>query len=140
AAVDGGTRARLLVGILAGGRGSRLGGIDKGLLRRADGSRQIDWLLSQLDLDPSSILISANRNLDVYRRTGARVVADQQVGYPGPLAGVAALLGAAAPNVLLTLAVDVEGAAAVAVHALRCAHTVDPQRVHVLEDRERLQP
>ena len=76
--------------ILCGGRGSRLGGADKPLQLwrgRTLAARLVERLLPQV----SALLISANRNLDDYRRL-APVVTDELPPYQGPLAGIAAAL------------------------------------------------
>ena len=77
--------------VLAGGEGRRLGGLDKGLQLFA-GKPMVESMLEVLDGVCSSILISANRNQDIYRRYGHPVVADAQAGFAGPLAGLLATL------------------------------------------------
>jgi len=75
--------------VLAGGRGSRMGGADKGLLLH-QGQPLARHALRRLAPQVSALLVSANRNLDVYAAMGASVVADALAGHPGPLAGLAA--------------------------------------------------
>ncbi|MBI3187315.1 MAG: NTP transferase domain-containing protein, partial [Gammaproteobacteria bacterium] len=60
--------------ILAGGRGSRIGGIDKGLMLW-QGKPLIEHILQVLP-KTSPILINANRHLEQYQRYGYEVVAD----------------------------------------------------------------
>lgn len=78
--------------ILAGGRGARMGGADKGWVSwqgRALVERAQERFAPQVD----ELLISANRNLDRYRALGAEVVSDdaQRLGsYAGPAAGMLA--------------------------------------------------
>ncbi|HEX5637050.1 MAG TPA: molybdenum cofactor guanylyltransferase MobA, partial [Gammaproteobacteria bacterium] len=72
--------------ILAGGRGSRAGGIDKGLMLW-QGKPLIEHILQVLP-KTSPILINANRNLEQYQRYGYDVVADTLTDYQGPLAGI----------------------------------------------------
>ncbi len=75
--------------VLAGGRGSRMGGVDKGLqLHRGQALAQ--HALRRLAPQVGELLVSANRNRDAYAAMGARVVADAQADHPGPLAGLAA--------------------------------------------------
>ncbi|HEX3139423.1 MAG TPA: molybdenum cofactor guanylyltransferase MobA [Rhizobacter sp.] len=74
--------------ILAGGQGSRLGGIDKGL--QEFNGQPLAWLaLQRLAPQVSRAMISANRNLQTYARMGAQVWPDEPSpnGYEGPLAG-----------------------------------------------------
>jgi molybdopterin-guanine dinucleotide biosynthesis protein A len=75
--------------VLAGGRGSRMGGVDKGLqLHR--GVPLVQHALQRLRLQVGSVLINANRNLAVYGAFGAPVCADTLPDHPGPLAGLLA--------------------------------------------------
>ena len=89
AADDCNARPTLTAIILAGGRASRLGGLDKGLLPLA-GRPLIGWVMERLRPQVDSIVISANRNLDRYAALGAPVVPDHHPYQPGPLAGILA--------------------------------------------------
>ena len=73
--------------ILAGGRGTRMDGADKGLVIYQQ-RPLIEWMLERVRPQVNEILISANRNLDVYAKYGCRVLPDTLPDYPGPLAGV----------------------------------------------------
>jgi molybdopterin-guanine dinucleotide biosynthesis protein A len=73
--------------ILAGGRGQRMGGIDKGL-RELRGKPMVAWVLERFAPQVDEVLINANQNVDVYARFGHRVVPDEIGGYAGPLAGL----------------------------------------------------
>lgn len=77
--------------ILAGGRGQRMGGADKGLIDYR-GRPLVRWVLDALAPQADPILISANRNLADYSRYGHRVVPDTLPDFPGPLAGVLAAM------------------------------------------------
>lgn len=77
--------------ILAGGRGLRAGGIDKGWANW-HGKAMIHHLLQQFGKQSSSVIVSANRNLDAYRALGVTVVTDLRADFPGPLAGLEAAL------------------------------------------------
>lgn len=75
--------------VLAGGRGSRMGGVDKGLqphLGKALAQHALDRLRPQV----GPLMINANRNLDPYSAFGVPVIADALADYPGPLAGMLA--------------------------------------------------
>ena len=91
--------------ILAGGRGSRLGGRDKGLLEIA-GRPLIEHLIGALMPQVDSLLISANRNLDRYATYGLPVIEDATDGYLGPLAGILSALRAAQSPYILTVPCD----------------------------------
>jgi molybdenum cofactor guanylyltransferase len=73
--------------ILAGGRGQRMGGIDKGL-RALRGKPMVAWVLERFAPQVDEVLVNANQNIDVYARFGRRVVPDEIGGYAGPLAGL----------------------------------------------------
>jgi molybdenum cofactor guanylyltransferase len=88
--------------ILAGGRGRRLGGVDKGLVRLFD-RPLIEYVIAALRPQVSSLLISANRNRDVYASYGYPVIADVTGDCDGPLAGILSVLRAATtPCILIT--------------------------------------
>ena len=92
AAADGPEAVTGITGIvLCGGRGRRLQGADKPLLRW-QGETLVSRVVQRLRPQVDGILISANRNLDAYRRL-APVAADELPDFQGPLAGIAATLG-----------------------------------------------
>jgi molybdopterin-guanine dinucleotide biosynthesis protein A len=73
--------------ILAGGKGSRMGGVDKGL-QAFRGKRLVDHVYERLAPQVGGIIINANQNHEEYRTLGVRVVSDAIGGYAGPLAGL----------------------------------------------------
>ena len=79
--------------VLAGGRGSRMGNVDKGL-QPFRSSTMVEHVLARLRPQVGPVAISANRNLDAYRAFDVMVlpdeVADGVEPYPGPLAGLEA--------------------------------------------------
>jgi molybdopterin-guanine dinucleotide biosynthesis protein A len=79
-------REQITALILAGGRGSRMGGIDKGL-QTLDGEPLVQHALRRIAPQVGSVMISANRHPEVYRGYGVPVLADADTDYPGPLAG-----------------------------------------------------
>lgn len=98
--------------ILAGGRATRMGGGDKGLLRlngQAGGRRLLDLVIARLAPQCDPLAISANGDPARLAEFGLPVLADTLPGFPGPLAGVlagldwAARLGAPA---IITAAAD----------------------------------
>jgi len=72
--------------ILAGGRGSRMGGVDKGL-QNFNGMPMALHTLMRLQMQVGKVMINANRNLAAYESFGAEVWPDVLADYPGPLAG-----------------------------------------------------
>jgi molybdopterin-guanine dinucleotide biosynthesis protein A len=91
--------------ILAGGRGSRLGGVDKGLVP-LHGRPLIEYAIDALRPQVGSLLISANRNRDVYASYGYPVIADVMGDYDGPLAGMLSAMRAAGTAYILTTPCD----------------------------------
>ena len=91
--------------ILAGGKGRRMGGVDKGL-RKLRGKTMVAWVLERLSPQVDEILINANQNLDIYSGFGARVIPDQIGGYAGPLAGLHCGLSAASHSLVATAPCD----------------------------------
>jgi molybdopterin-guanine dinucleotide biosynthesis protein A len=79
--------------ILAGGRGTRMGGADKGWVAW-QGRPLVERVLERLQPQVGQVLINANRNLDRYRGLGHPVVADDPAlgSFAGPLAGMLAAL------------------------------------------------
>ena len=72
--------------ILAGGRGSRMGGVDKGLQNHL-GIPMAMHALMRLGPQVEHVLINANRNLGAYDAFGVPVWPDALPDQPGPLAG-----------------------------------------------------
>jgi molybdopterin-guanine dinucleotide biosynthesis protein A len=76
--------------VLAGGRGSRMGGVDKGLQNFNGTALALNALL-RLQLQQGGwigdAMINANRNLAAYEAFGVPVWPDSLDGYAGPLAG-----------------------------------------------------
>jgi len=72
--------------ILAGGKGSRMGGVDKGL-QAFRGKRLIDHVYERFAPQVGGIIINANQNQEEYKTFGVRVVSDAIGGFAGPLAG-----------------------------------------------------
>lgn len=73
--------------ILAGGRGNRLGGTDKGLIQ-VNGRHLVELCIDNIGNQVSGIVISANRNLDIYRKFADIVIVDASPHYSGPLSGI----------------------------------------------------
>ena len=95
--------------LLAGGRGSRMGGVDKGLQNFQGTPLALRALLrlQQQTLAPAEVMINANRNLSAYEAFGAPVWPDALPDYAGPLAGFLTGLERCETPLLLTLPCDV---------------------------------
>ncbi len=91
--------------ILAGGRGSRMGGIDKGL-QLFQGVPLAQHAFRRLSPQVGQVVVNANRNLEVYRAMGLAVYSDGVPDFAGPLAGVLAGLDHCATPYLVTVPCD----------------------------------
>ena len=126
--------------VLAGGRGTRMGGVDKGL-QLLRGEALASHVLKRLARQTGPLLISANRHAETYAALGApfgaTVVADTLPGFPGPLAGLLAGLRAAGTAFVLSAPCDSPGLpadlAARLAHALE-AHGADIAMVSTTDD------
>jgi molybdopterin-guanine dinucleotide biosynthesis protein A len=94
--------------ILAGGRGSRMGGTDKGLqnFRGLSLALQTMMRLQLQSLPLQEILINANRNLAAYESLGVPVWPDSIDGFAGPLAGFQTGLERCETPLMLTVPCD----------------------------------
>lgn len=91
--------------ILAGGRGSRMGGVDKGL-QNHNGIPLAMHALLRLQMQVGNVMINANRNLGAYESMGVPVWPDALPDYPGPLAGFLAGLEHCETPYLVTVPCD----------------------------------
>lgn len=91
--------------ILAGGRGSRMGGVDKGLQGHL-GVPLALHALRRLAPQVGKVMINANRNIAEYEAMGAPVWPDEIADYPGPLAGMLAGLAHCDTPYLATVPCD----------------------------------
>jgi molybdopterin-guanine dinucleotide biosynthesis protein A len=94
--------------ILCGGRGSRMGGVDKGL-QAYQGMPLAMHALMRLAPQVGEVMINANRNLAAYESMGASVWPDPVADYPGPLAGWLAGLEHCSTPYMLTVPCDTPG-------------------------------
>ncbi|MBU0654034.1 MAG: bifunctional molybdopterin-guanine dinucleotide biosynthesis adaptor protein MobB/molybdopterin molybdotransferase MoeA [Gammaproteobacteria bacterium] len=125
--------------ILAGGRGSRMGGQDKGLLE-FNGRPLVEHLLDALKPQTSAVLINANRNQERYQTYGQPVVNDELTGFQGPLAGFAAAMQAAETACIMTVPCDGPQLAPDMAERLLQALQTENAELAVAHDGERLQP
>lgn len=91
--------------ILCGGRGSRMGGVDKGLQNHLGMPLALHALL-RLQPQVGALMINANRNLAAYESMGVPVWPDPVADYPGPLAGWLAGLERCETPYLVTVPCD----------------------------------
>jgi molybdopterin-guanine dinucleotide biosynthesis protein A len=91
--------------VLAGGRGRRMGGVDKGLVE-LDGKPLVAHALARLAPQVGAIVINANQNVERYAAFGPPVVQDTVGGFAGPLAGLHAGMTAATTTHVVTVPCD----------------------------------
>jgi molybdenum cofactor guanylyltransferase len=125
--------------VLAGGRGSRMGGVDKGLVA-LNGRLMVEHVLARLQPQVGALLINANRNRERYAALGVPVVADQAGDYLGPLAGMASGLQAASTPYVVTAPCDSPRIAFDLVARLAAALVAQQADLAVAHDGERAHP
>ena len=91
--------------VLAGGKGRRMGGVDKGLVE-LDGRPLCAHVLERLAPQVGSVVINANQNAERYAAFGHLVVADAVGGFAGPLAGLHAGMTRADTPFVVTVPCD----------------------------------
>ncbi len=120
--------------LLAGGQGSRMGGVDKGL-QPLHGEPLALHVLRRLAPQVGAMVISANRHLDRYAELGqpyrAQVVADARPGFEGPLAGLLAGLRAAPTPLVLSSPCDTPFLAADLAARLQAAREAQAAEIAV---------
>jgi molybdopterin-guanine dinucleotide biosynthesis protein A len=95
----------ITVVILAGGKGRRMGGQDKGLVNYKNSSL-VKHVIDAISLQSDKIIINANRNLDEYSAFGYPVVEDTLNDFQGPLAGFLAAMSNVSTDYILTMPCD----------------------------------
>ncbi|HYD79542.1 MAG TPA: molybdenum cofactor guanylyltransferase MobA [Paucimonas sp.] len=91
--------------VLAGGRGSRMGGVDKGL-QPFRGAPMAAHVVARLAPQVGGLMINANQNLDRYAAFGLPVWPDETPDFAGPLAGLQTALRHCATPYLATAPCD----------------------------------
>ncbi|PVV05561.1 MAG: molybdenum cofactor guanylyltransferase MobA [gamma proteobacterium symbiont of Ctena orbiculata] len=125
--------------ILAGGRGRRMGGEDKGLIE-LNGKPLVQHVATAIAPQVDAILINANRNQDRYKQLGYPVFADSLLNYQGPLAGFIAAMQLIETEDMFTLPCDGPLVPPDLVERLRKARQAADAEIAVAHDGKRLQP
>lgn len=125
--------------VLCGGRGQRLGGVDKGL-HEVGGRALVEYVFERIAPQVAAIVVSANRNRSRYGAYGYTVVADVGDDFKGPLAGVLAGLGACRTPWLVSVPCDAPDAPHDLVARLVGAAVDDGAQIACAVDGERMQP
>lgn len=91
--------------VLAGGRGSRMGGTDKGL-HLFNGVPLALHAVQRVALQVDKVVMNANRNQVTYQSFGCEVYPDSDTEFAGPLSGFAVGLAHCQTPYLLTVPCD----------------------------------
>ena len=125
--------------MLAGGRGQRLGGVDKGL-QIYRGRTLAAQVLERLQPQVGQIVINANRYREDYANFGHPVIADVITGYAGPLAGLHAALSAATSELVLAVPCDTPDLPLDLASRLLSALNATSSQIAVARVSEKIQP
>ena len=125
--------------ILAGGRGRRMGGQDKGLVEYR-GIPLIEHVISRIQPQVDELIISANRHLERYAQWGYPVISDVHAGFQGPLAGIASAWQHAHTDHLLVVPCDMPLLPDNLALRLQQAMQQQQRPLAVAHDGQRLQP
>ena len=121
--------------ILAGGRGSRMGGVDKGLQNHL-GLPLAMQALRRLQPQVGALMVNANRNLAVYASMGVPVWPDALADYPGPLAGFLAGLARCGTPYMVTVPCDTPNFPVDLVERLAAALVAEDAQIAMAATRE----
>ncbi len=125
--------------VLSGGRGRRMGGMDKGLVPY-QGRALVLYALDALRAHTDRILVNANRNIGAYQDLGYPVVSDPDPDFRGPLSGVLAGMRAASGGWMLTVPCDMPKVTGEILLRLLDARECEDVALLIAHDGERLQP
>lgn len=125
--------------LLAGGRGQRMGGQDKGLLEW-QGQPLIAHLQRKTRGLSDDLIISCNRNQEKYAPFADQLVQDDIDDFPGPLAGIRAGLAVARHAFLLVLPCDVPQIDAGLLDSMRETASQHPEKPLMLRHGEHWEP
>lgn len=125
--------------VLAGGRGKRMGGIDKGLVDLR-GRPMVMHVVDILRPQVGRLIINANRNTDQYEALGYEVISDVVGNYFGPLAGMASAMQASRTPYVLTVPCDSPLVGQDLAMRLYSALMDDDADASVAHDGERMHP
>lgn len=126
--------------VLAGGRGSRMDGRDKGLILYED-QPLVAHALKVLITVADHLLISANRSHEAYAAWGYPVVSDPDSEFKGPLSGILAGMKVAETPFILAMPCDMPKVTRPILEAILTRHQEQPDSPMVVaHDGERMQP
>jgi molybdopterin-guanine dinucleotide biosynthesis protein A len=126
--------------ILAGGRATRMGGLDKGLIL-LNNKQMVEYVIAALRPQVGQLLISANRHLEDYAQLGNCPVFRDTFGhYDGPLAGMATALAKAETDYVLFVPCDCPRLSSQIAKRLYTALRQNDAQASVAYDGQRIHP
>jgi molybdopterin-guanine dinucleotide biosynthesis protein A len=133
------TKHNITAVILAGGKGRRMQGQDKGLVKLANRAL-IEYVIEAIKPQVSDIIINANRNQKQYSTYDYPVIADTLNNFQGPLAGFFSAMSQATSSHIITLPCDGPLLPDDLVTRLIVALHDNNADIAVAHDGERMQP
>jgi len=125
--------------ILAGGKGRRMEGQDKGLVQVLDGPL-VGKVIDRIEPQVARILISANRNIAEYSRFGFPVVEDSLNSFAGPLSGILSAMDFTGDDTLVIIPCDTPLVPDDIVSRLQSCLSENMAEVCCVKEHDRLQP
>ncbi|WP_367026454.1 molybdenum cofactor guanylyltransferase MobA [Methylococcus sp. ANG] len=125
--------------VLAGGRGSRMGGRDKGLVPFR-GRPLVVYALDALRAVAGQVVVSANRSREIYAGFGCPVIADASGEFEGPLTGLLSAMAWADTEFVLTVPCDTPLVTGCMLKRLAEEQAASDCDIAVAHDGERLHP
>ena len=133
------TKMDITAVILAGGKASRMEGLDKGLIKLAN-KPLIEYVINTIQQQVDQILISANRSIDQYHQFGFPVISDDKNEFNGPLSGICEALKRCNSKYLLVLPCDCPFIEADIIEKLYRSAEENNSDVVLIHDGQFLQP
>ncbi len=127
----------LSIGILAGGKATRMNNQDKGLVN-LKGKPFIERLIEIIKPHTSNIIINANRNISEYEKYNYPVIKDEMLNFQGPLSGIYTMLKASENKYLFTLPCDCPNFRWEVIETF--LKNVNKKDLYIAHDHDRSQP
>jgi len=133
------TKQNITAVVLAGGRGRRFEGRDKGLIEFKQ-CPIIEHVIQAIEPQVQAVMINANRSVSLYTRYGHPVINDELSGFQGPLAGFSTAMAPASTSHILTLPCDGPFVSPDYARRMAAALADGSAELAVAHDGERMQP
>ena len=137
--IDSSISSQITAVILAGGKGRRMGGKDKGLVKFAD-KPLIQSVIEKILPQVEHIIINANRNTSDYEAFGYQVISDAVNDFQGPLAGFMAAMEFVTTKYIVFVPCDGPMLSDELVNRLARQLLKDNADIAVAHDGHRMQP